>query len=374
MNQERKIFFVVASGGYDTERHYNDTIQRKRTIEEISQFLTSTEVQLLKNNFHGQPFAIWGAMPGSGNIRTWESMESGDYVMIYRNGKIILAAEIAMKVRNPNIGRYFWREESGKTWEYIYFLINDVSVSIDQSRLNKYLGYKDNYFPRGFTSIEQEKTNKLLSTYGDLISLLQKVEKGEKLEEIDLEGKKIFEETIEEKIEKAPTSHVEMQWRLIHLGKKSNLDVWVPKADQNIKYDGNLFKDFVIPEFQEVLDVPIYIKNIDTVWKLGFSIKAAFEIEHSTQIYSGILRLSDLRALAPNSNYPLFIVAERSQKNRVFDQLRRPTFSNDYLALDKAVKFLSYDKIREIDENIIKNNISGFDISSIIEKADSVPN
>src|SRR3954447_13483660 len=79
--------------------------------------------------------------------------------------------------------------------------------------------------------------------------------------------------------------------------------------------------------------------------------KSAFEIEHSTSIYSGILRLSDLRAEAPNSNYPLFIVASEERRKRVFEELRRPTFSGPCLRLNEVIRFLAYEKVRQIDES-----------------------
>ncbi len=50
MNKLRKIFFVVTSGGHGTDRHYYDTIERKRTLEEASKFLNPQEVEILKNN------------------------------------------------------------------------------------------------------------------------------------------------------------------------------------------------------------------------------------------------------------------------------------------------------------------------------------
>lgn len=370
MNKERKIFFVVVSGGHDTDRHYHDTIENKRTIEEAAKFLKTEETKELQSYFHGQTYIVWGAVPGTDNIRNWEIMERGDYVMIYREGKIILTAEVAMKVHNTGLAKYFWNtDKDGQTWEYIYFLINEKKVNVKQSEINKYIGYKEIYFPRGFGPIEQEKTNRLFSLYGDLISFLQVIEKGEKPEEIEFKKKEQFEEIIEEKVEKAPTIHDEIQWRLIRLGNKSHFDVWVPKNDQNKKYKGERFRDLVIKDFHEALDIPSYIKNIDTVWKLGFSIKSAFEIEHSTQIYSGLLRFSDLRALAPNSNYPLFIVSDRDRKNKVFEQIKRPTFSNDYLKLNEVVKFLSYDKIRELDESF-KNGQAGFNIDWLINVAE----
>jgi len=369
MQKQRKIFFTVASGRHETDKHYYDTIKNKRSVDEISQFLSSEESSKLTDYVHGRPYAVWGAVPGTGNVRTWETMEPGDYVLVYRSGKIIAAAEVANKVRNPQIAEYFWNKDvSGKTWEYIYFLTNVIEVNVSQSSLNQYLGYSDNYFPRGFMTIDQEKTNKLLQGYGDLLSLLQKLEKGEKLEQIEID-RKVVQEFVDEKIKESPTEHTEMQWHLISIGNKSKVDVWVPPADQGKNYEKNLFRDHVLKEFTESMDVPVYIKNIDTVWKLGLSIKAAFEIENSTSIYSGILRLSDLRALAPNSNYPMFIVADRNRRSKVFDQLRRPTFSNDYLNLDKFVKYLSYDKVRELDS---QTGNQMFDTDLVSSAAESI--
>lgn len=367
----RKIFFIVASGGHDTDKHYHDTIENKRSIEEIKGFLDANQLEEIQKTYRGRDFTAWGATPGSGSIRNWDIMEPGDYAMIYKNGKIIFAAEIGYKLHNRELAKFFWKtDNTGATWEYMYLMINEVAVNVRMEDLNKLFRYKENYKPQGFGAVDQKKTDKLLATYGDLLSILQKIESGEEVEETDLDRKNKFTEILDEKIIKAPTEHDEMQWRLIRLGNKSNFDVWVPTADQGHEYNGEKFSDLVIDEFQESLDVPTYIKNIDTVWKLGHSIKSAFEIEHSTSVYSGILRLSDLRSLAPNSNYPLFIVADRNRKNKVFRELKRPTFSNDYLKLDEAIKYLSYDKVRELDEKY-KTEI-GFDTDWLLDSAEAV--
>lgn len=372
MSKKRKIFFVVASGSHNTGKHYRATIKNKRTVEEISTFLTSDEEKKLKDIYRGRSYCVWGATPGPGNIRNWKNMTGGDYLMIYRAGKIILTAEVAAKIHNPKAAEYFWgRDEGGDAWEYIYFLINEEAVSVEQSKLNKYLGYEGHYKPRGFTPIKQKKADKLLLTYGDLLSLLKRIGKGYKLEEIDFKKQEIINKEVDKAIKKSTTEHDEMQWRLIRLGNKAKFKVWVPKADQNITYQGNCFKDFVMPEFREKIDVPTYVKNIDAVWNLGAAVRAAFEVEHSTSIFSGILRLSDLRSLAPNSIYPMFIVADRDKKNRVFKQLQRPTFSNDYLRLDEAISFLSYNSVRKLD-NETKETKEGLDVDWLMEKAEKI--
>lgn len=371
MSNERKIFFVVASGGQSTPQHYFDTIKNKRTVEEAARFLNTQDAEKLKEKMHSQPFAVWGAVPGDRNVPTWAGMKEGDYLLIYREGKIILAAEVALKVRNPQLAKYYWKEDAnGKTWELMFFLYNDTEVNVPIKALNEYLGYAENYHPQGFMAIEQEKTNALLSHYGDLLSFLNRIESGQKPEEIDFQQQKDYEEIIDEKIERSPTEHSEMQWRLIRLGNKCHLDVWVPTSDQGLEYNGNKFREHVIKEFNETIDVPNYIKNIDTVWKLGYSIKSAFEIENSTSVYSGLLRLADLRALAPNSNYPLFIVADEKKRDKFHREVERPTFANDYLRLDRVVKFMSYDKVRELDEDMKEGNV-GFDLEWLVKKTDN---
>lgn len=371
MNKFRKIFFVVASGGHETDKHYYDTIERKRTVEEAEKFLNQKEIEILKNTYHGGPFAVWGAVPGSGNIRTWDSMEPGDYVLIYKSGKVIFAAEVALKTRNPKMAEYLWGKDSnGNTWEYMYFLVNTQKTNVNMSKLNPYLGYSENYFPRGFMAIEQEKANALLGRYGDILSALKKIEEGKELEKVSEEVKEEAVE-LEEKVERATTEHDEMQWRLIRLGKKTKVDVWVPRNDQGKSYDGHNFREEVLKDFQETLDVPSYVKNIDVVWKYGYSIKSAFEIEHSTSVYSGILRLSDLRALTPNSTYPLFIVADRDRKNKVFSELKRPTFNNPYLNLKEVIGFLSYDKVRELDERI-KEQDANISLDFLVDQSEKM--
>jgi hypothetical protein len=371
MNKLRKIFFVVASGGHGTDKHYYDTIERKRTVEEAEKFLKPQETEILKSQYHGGPFAVWGAVPGSGNMRTWEAMEAGDYVLIYKSGKVIFAAEVALKTRNPQMAEYLWgKDENGSTWEYMYFLVNTQEANVSMTKLNPYLGYAENYFPRGFMAIDQSKANELLSHYGDVLSALQRMGEGKDLEKINEKAKEELVQ-LEEKIERAPTEHDEMQWRLIRLGKKAKVDVWVPQNDQGKSYEGHDFRDDVLKDFQDTLDVPLYVKNIDVVWKFGFSIKSAFEIEHSTSVYSGILRLSDLRALTPNSTYPLFIVADRDRRSKVFSELKRPTFDNPYLNLKEVIGFLSYDKIREMDEGY-KNQDANISLDFLSSQSERV--
>lgn len=48
------------------------------------------------------------------------------------------------------------------------------------------------------------------------------------------------------------------------------------------------------------------IENIDVIWLQRRSIAHAFEVEHTTAVYSGLLRMADLLALQPRIQIALF--------------------------------------------------------------------
>src|SRR4051794_32274970 len=93
------------------------------------------------------------------------------------------------------------------------------------------------------------------------------------------------------------------------------------------------------------------IENIDVIWLDRRSIAHAFEIEHTTAIYSGLLRMADLLALQPRIQISLHIVAPVSRRDRVRREILRPVFSVlEGGAMAKRRSFLSYDIIQSILE------------------------
>jgi len=368
----RKVFLVVAGGNPSAERHFEDTIQRKRTLQEVRGFLPSQEIENLEKIYHGSNFIVWGAVPGPMNESRWEKMAAGDVVLIYNSGRIRFAGEIAAKVRNKDLARYFWKEnDAGSTWELMYFIVNEERTDVPIEKLNPLFDYQSNYHPQGFSMINEAAVANFAQNYGDILGVLKTLERGEELIHLPTR-KEVVSARIDEHIERVPTEHDEMQWRLIRLGQLARCYVWVPRNDQAKQYEGHKFRDSVLSEFHQTLDVPRSIENIDVVWKFGpYSIKSAFEIEHSTSVYSGILRLSDLRAEAPNSNYPMFIVASEDRRRKVFEELRRPTFSGPCLRLNEVIRFLGYEKLREIDES--SKNAKDFDTSIMLAAGESVP-
>jgi hypothetical protein len=95
----RKILLVVAGGNASAQRHFEDTIRRKRTLEEVRKFLPAREIENLEKIYHGSDFIVWGAVAGPDQRNRWEKMTPEDVVLIYNNnGHIRFAGEIAAKV------------------------------------------------------------------------------------------------------------------------------------------------------------------------------------------------------------------------------------------------------------------------------------
>jgi predicted RNA-binding protein len=129
---------------------------------------------------------------------------------------------------------------------------------------------------------------------------------------------------------RSQTAHDEIQWMLLKLGNDMGLDVWVARNDRSREVSGNRFAD--LPRLRRTLPLqfdPVtnrIIEYIDVLWLKGNAIVAAFEIESTTSIYSGLLRMSDLVAMQPNLNIPLFIVAPDERHEKVIEEINRPTF------------------------------------------------
>jgi type II restriction enzyme len=68
------------------------------------------------------------------------------------------------------------------------------------------------------------------------------------------------------------------------------------------------------------------VELIDVLWLQEGQVICAFEVEKSTSIYSGILRLQDLSLSLQDSGPHLYLVAPDDREGEVRAQMVRPTF------------------------------------------------
>jgi hypothetical protein len=74
---------------------------------------------------------------------------------------------------------------------------------------------------------------------------------------------------------------------------------------------------------------------------------AAFEIESTTSVYSGLLRMSDLLAMQPNLNIPLYLVAPDERREKVVAEINRPTFSRLSPPMSRTCRFIPFTGLRD---------------------------
>lgn len=159
------------------------------------------------------------------------------------------------------------------------------------------------------------------------------------------------------------TRHAEIQYQLLTLGAELGLDVWVARNDRGRKWNGaalgSLPKmlDELPTQFNEATTRTIEL--IDVLWLTGNSIVAAFEVECTTSVYSGLLRMSDLMALQPNLDINLYLVAPDERRDKVEQELLRPTFSLREKPLAKICGFLPFSSLCEKLDGIRKLGLSG---------------
>jgi transposase len=82
-------------------------------------------------------------------------------------------------------------------------------------------------------------------------------------------------------------------------------------------------------------------------------------------------KISNDPEFAEIGDYSLFIVASEERDTRVFQELRRPTFSGTCLRLNEVIRFLGYGKVREID--IAARDSRDFGMNIVVTAGESVP-
>lgn len=151
-------------------------------------------------------------------------------------------------------------------------------------------------------------------------------------------------------------SHDLVQRMLVELGLIVSCDVWVPRNNRRIE-DASVRLLEHLPRLGFDEETTRIIENIDVLWLKGNRIVCAFEVEHTTSVYSGLLRLSDLLTVQPNISIELYIVAALQRRGEVERQVSRPTFRSR-LRMPDICRFVSYEKLRETLDGA--NRFSGF--------------
>lgn len=171
----------------------------------------------------------------------------------------------------------------------------------------------------------------------------------------------------------ARESH-QIQALLADIGSRMGMQIWLPRNDRSV-----VLREWRGDHPEPLERLPLNydeatlktIEQIDVLWLRGRSIRRAFEVEHTTAVYSGILRMADLLALQPNMDIKLHIVAPLARRDKVFQELRRPVFSLlERGALFEYCTYLSYDSVRELREQPLLAHLNEAVLDDYAEEAE----
>lgn len=146
---------------------------------------------------------------------------------------------------------------------------------------------------------------------------------------------------------------IQKQALLAEIGARMGYSIWIPKSDRQRVISqldeetvGQLL-EFLPLNYDKVTFKTI--ENIDVLWLERSMLVRAFEVEHTTSIYSGLLRMADLLALQPNIDIRLHIVAPDYRRSRVLEEIQRPVFALLQKGpLAESCSFVSYDGLAEL--------------------------
>ncbi|MBI3636696.1 MAG: hypothetical protein HY216_10895 [Candidatus Rokubacteria bacterium] len=151
-----------------------------------------------------------------------------------------------------------------------------------------------------------------------------------------------IERAVKARTETIPAlSHSQIQTLLGAIGAMKSFDVWIPSRDRESL-------DWSITEpFSCVRRLPMtgamqgLLHEVDAIWfrRGSTRLAALFEVEHSTPVYSGLLRLNDIHLAFPSADR-LSIVSNEIRRGLFARQIQRPTFQRS--GLSERCTFLEY--------------------------------
>lgn len=142
--------------------------------------------------------------------------------------------------------------------------------------------------------------------------------------------------------------HTEMQYHLLKIGTALGYNVICAQNDKSKSFNNNSFSFICLPDFPTVNtdnETLKTIKMIDILWfnKTTNNIIGAFEVEKSTSIYSGILRLIDLAKSIPSGEEVFYIIIPDNREKEVQMQLSRPSIKS----ITVQIKYILFSELRK---------------------------
>jgi len=153
-------------------------------------------------------------------------------------------------------------------------------------------------------------------------------------------------------------THWQVQSIVSAIGTAKGYDIWVPQNDRGRLAAGIVgdirCRDELPAPLAEVNDI---LQEIDCVWLQRGSneLRGMFEVEHTTAIYSALLRFNDVH-LCSQSNQTYRVIANGARRAQFVRQLNRPTFRTS--GLNEICTFLEYRNVYGWFQRVCRPGVS----------------
>lgn len=170
---------------------------------------------------------------------------------------------------------------------------------------------------------------------------LSETERNKLEKAIEKRHKEVQEEKQQENL------HTEMQYHLLKIGNSLGYDVIAASNDRSKSWGGNSFSFMSLQQFPKISlekETLNTVKLIDVLWfqKGTGNVIAAFEVEKSTSIYSGILRLTDLSYTIADGDEVFYLIVPDNREKDVCLQLSRPAIKQNNV----IIKYILFSELR----------------------------
>jgi len=128
-------------------------------------------------------------------------------------------------------------------------------------------------------------------------------------------------------------NHQKTQYMLNEIAFICGIQTWTATNDKNRHYKSHRLgaQDIdIFPQLRISADAQKRIQLIDTIWLKGNRPVCAFEVETSTPIFSGLLRLNELSSYLSTSELTSYIVAPQKRIPKYINEIKRPVFTKEF--------------------------------------------
>ncbi len=153
-------------------------------------------------------------------------------------------------------------------------------------------------------------------------------------------------------------THSQVQTLLGAIGFAKGNDIWCPSVDRP-GLDWSMTKPFPLQDKLPARFDPVRVvlSEIDVVWvkRGGSDLVALFEVEHTTSIYSGLLRFNDVYLHMAGTQPRFSIVANDARRSAFSRQVNRPTFRRSGLA--ELCTFMQYENVLDWHSRLSRGSL-----------------